>query len=296
MKYKSIKAFLKPYKLFLAFYIFKMFKSFTICNSEETINNIVSSNLSISRFGDGEFAIMQHGGTGFQDANPLLADRLLEILNSVGSNSQHIVCLPYPIESLDELGAEAKIFWHDFIASNCRYLLKTIPHFSHYYDTNFTRFYIDFRDKSRCRHKIDNIKRIWQDRNVVIVEGNGTRMGVNNDLLYGAASIRRIICPSTNAFDIYDQIIDYILNHIEKTSLILCALGMTATVLAFDLSKAGYQSIDIGHLDIEYEWFLMNALEKCPIEGKSVNECGVRDPDQIDSFDYQAQIIHTIKR
>lgn len=31
--------------------------------------------------------------------------------------------------------------------------------------------------------------------------------------------------------------------------LILIALGMTATVLAYDLSKAGFWAIDIGHID-----------------------------------------------
>ena len=30
----------------------------------------------------------------------------------------------------------------------------------------------------------------------------------------------------------------------------------TATVLAYDLAKEGYWSIDVGHLDLEYEWYL----------------------------------------
>ena len=38
--------------------------------------------------------------------------------------------------------------------------------------------------------------------------------------------------------------------------MILIALGPTATVLAYDLAKAGYWALDIGHLDLEYEWFL----------------------------------------
>ena len=52
----------------------------------------------------------------------------------------------------------------------------------------------------------------------------------------------------------------------------LIALGPTATVLAYDLFKLGYQSIDIGHLDIEYEWFLRNASSKIAIENKIVIE------------------------
>ena len=42
--------------------------------------------------------------------------------------------------------------------------------------------------------------------------------------------------------------------------------------MAYDLYKLGYQSIDIGHLDIEYEWFLRNSTTKLQIENKFVNE------------------------
>ena len=52
------------------------------------------------------------------------------------------------------------------------------------------------------------------------------------------------------------------------------ALGPTATVMAYDLAKLGYQAIDIGHVDIEYEWFLMKAIHKVPIQNKYVNEAG----------------------
>ena len=54
--------------------------------------------------------------------------------------------------------------------------------------------------------------------------------------------------------------------------LFLIALGPTATVLAYDLFKAGYQAIDIGHVDIEYEWWRMGARCKVKLERKYVNE------------------------
>ena len=54
--------------------------------------------------------------------------------------------------------------------------------------------------------------------------------------------------------------------------LFLIALGPTATVLAYDLFKAGYQAIDIGHVDVEYEWWRMGARRKVKLERKYVNE------------------------
>ena len=54
--------------------------------------------------------------------------------------------------------------------------------------------------------------------------------------------------------------------------MVLIALGPTATVLATDLSNSGYQAIDIGHIDIEYEWCKMNVDDKVVVSGKFTNE------------------------
>ena len=54
-----------------------------------------------------------------------------------------------------------------------------------------------------------------------------------------------------------NQILIFIIKQkLSKNKLILIALGPTATVLSYDLYKLGYHVIDIGHADIEYEWFL----------------------------------------
>ena len=63
-----------------------------------------------------------------------------------------------------------------------------------------------------------------------------------------------------------------LLNKIDKKKLILLALGPTATVLAYDLYKLGYQIVDVGHIDIEYEWFLRNTTQKISIKNKYVAE------------------------
>ena len=80
-------------------------------------------------------------------------------------------------------------------------------------------------------------------------------MGIGNDLFANAESVERIIAPNENAFDVYDAVYDAVMEEGEN-KVILIALGPTATVLAYDLAKAGYWALDIGHLDLEYEWFL----------------------------------------
>lgn len=81
----------------------------------------------------------------------------------------------------------------------------------------------------------------------------------------------------------------------NQEKLVLLALGPTATVLAYDLAILGYQAVDIGHIDIEYEWYQKKAFEKIPIEGKFVNESATNCLDfQIEDPTYEKSIIGRI--
>lgn len=122
-------------------------------------------------------------------------------------------------------------------------------------------------------------------------DGNDSRFGVGDYFLDNSTSVRRILCPSTDAFLKYEEIHDEIKAHARKDDLILLALGATATVLAYDLAKEGFQALDIGHADIEYCWFMMDAREKVPVSGKAVNEVGINHAGNNEDIAYQSQII-----
>ena len=75
---------------------------------------------------------------------------------------------------------------------------------------------------------------------------------------------------------------------------VILALGPAAKVLAYELSKAGFWCLDLGHLDIEYEWFRLNTNRKVIIKNKYVNESSkkfVGDGDLDET--YKNQIIST---
>ena len=133
---------------------------------------------------------------------------------------------------------------------------------------------------------------IWKNRDVIIFEGQEARLGVANDLLDGARSISRIIfCPVKNAFNKYDQILSAF-DEINSDVLILAALGPTATVLAYDLCKKGYQAVDIGYIGDEYECFLR---KDTPLELKSMGRsCKLKCVSRPDDPEYKKQIIRKI--
>lgn len=261
---------------------------------DETIDYILANDTSVSRFGDGEFMVMNRSGNGFQKPDEQLANRLKEVFDSQWD--RHIICIPNAFSGVEALTSNAKTFWYPYFRRNKEFLFRIIDPNKVYYNTSFTRFYMSFRDKSHTEEIVNKLRLIWHNRNVVIVEGVYTLLGVGNDLFDNAKSIKRIIGPSKNAFSRYDEILSMVLFKVSKDSLILCALGMTATVLCYDLARLGYQAIDIGHIDIEYSWYKMGAKHKCAIPGKAVNEVGINNPQQVNvDKKYKQSIIGTIK-
>ena len=158
-----------------------------------------------------------------------------------------------------------------------------------------SRFYIIYDDKSHCKKQIELLKMIWNDRDVVIIEGAQSRTGIGNDLYSNTKSIKRIVGYATDAFSHYDKMLKAVVDNVSKDKLILLSYGPTATILAYDLAKLGYQAIDLGHLDIEYEWFKMGAIDKVAINGKFTNEAeGGRLVKSNEEKEYLQQIIFDI--
>ena len=266
---------------------------FSILDDEATLDRIIREGYSVSRFGEGEFRVIGGGGNGFQNPDAALAKRLRETIRT--PNPRCLICLPEPFLRMGDMKWKARIWWTEYMHAKHTVLQEEIPTGRCYGSATFSRFYIDHTDRNLSARKIRRIREIWEGKDIFIIEGTSSKLGVGNDLFSEAGSIRRIIAPATNAFDKYQDIYDAALRLIPKGSIILLALGMTATVLAADLSKVGYQAIDIGHIDVEYEWFLMKAPGKCRIPGKAVNECGDNHPEEIPvDPSYAASIIHTI--
>lgn len=230
----------------------------------------------------------------FNKANTSLSQRLLEILRSDLQN--HVICLPHAFTDLSADNSNACIFWKHYIAKNWKRILDVTPLDKIYFDASFTRFYMDSKDKSKERIQayVDKMRLIWEGRDIIIVEGGNSRLGIGNDFLDNANSIGRILCPPTDAFLKYDEILSTIKKYANRNQLILCALGATATILAYDLASEGYQALDIGHADIEYCWFKMGAKNKVVVEGKAVNEVGMNEASSCNDITYQQQILSKI--
>lgn len=270
----------------------KVLGHYDIATPEETVEEIVNNGKSISRFGDGEFDMIYGIGMNYQKYNEKLAKRLEEIVQS--NDPGIIIGIPnvFNLEYCDEYTGFATEFWPKWVNKFKFRIVRLLKRNRKYYSAQISRFYLDYKDKSNTAEYVKKLKKIWDQKDVVIIEGEKSRLGVGNDLFDNMKSIERIICPSENAFEIYEKIYNECLK-IDKNKLVLLALGPTATVLSYDLYKAGYHTIDIGHVDIEYEWFLRKATTKIKIEHKYVTEVkdGRTNIQDVNDSKYQSEII-----
>jgi len=248
-----------------------IFNGLNILSSEETLNEIIKKNRSISRFNDGEIGLIFGNGIGFQEANKLLIKKLRKVLRSKRKGLLIGINIPYNNRYLNIYNSKTKQFYINWIERLKFKLFTLIDLNKKYYSSMISRFYIEMEDKSKISFYIKKLKQLWDKRDILIIEGEKSRLGVGNDLFNNAKSIKRILCPPINAFNVYEKIISQT-KKIDKSNLILLALGPTSSALAYDLCKIGYQAIDVGHIDIEYEWFLRNTTKKIQIENKYVNE------------------------
>lgn len=262
----------------------------------ETVQYIVDHKSSICRFGDGEFNIALGNEIGFQHLGNDMPQRMCDVLQSIDDNI--LIAIPDIFGDLSMYSDFAAPWWGEYRLKEFPKLQKLLKSGRTYFNACCTRFTSDYKE-DQADNLIPIYRQIWDRRDVYIVEGEQTRIGVGNDLLDNAANIYRILAPAKNAYDVYDRIVESVQKHAPQGALVIIALGPTATILAYDLAKMGYQALDLGHFDIQYEYHIRGIHTKEAIPGKYVNEAAAAgqtvDDSAIKDKRYRTSIIDTIK-
>ena len=269
----------------------------SVMSIDETLDELLKTEKSLIRFGDGEFNIMNGYSIAFQEYNEELARGMKEVLLTA-NQEEMLLCMPEVFKAFKgefPLDYNSEIFWKkeldryaDFFKEYCQ---------SKIYGSAFiSRPYIYSKDKTRAFDQFEKMKQLFEGKDLLIVEGTTSRSGVGNDLFDKANSIKRIICPSHNAFSKIKEIREKILEHSEGR-LILLMLGPTAKVLAYQLTQQGYRALDLGHIDSEYEWMQMKAETKVQLKHKHTAEFNFdQDIEFIDDEGYNRQIVADLSK
>ena len=269
----------------------------SVMSIDETLDELLKTEKSLIRFGDGEFNIMNGYSIAFQEYNEELARGMKEILLTA-NQEEMLLCMPEVFKAFKgefPLDYNSETFWKkeldryaDFFKEYCQ---------SKIYGSAFiSRPYIYSKDRTRAFDQFEKMKQLFEGKDLLIVEGATSRSGVGNDLFDKASSIKRIICPSHNAFSKIKEIKESILEHSEGR-LILLMLGPTAKVLAYQLTQQGYRTLDLGHIDSEYEWMQMKAETKVQLKHKHTAEFNFdQDIEFIDDEGYNRQIVADLSK
>lgn len=265
-----------------------------IANDEELIERIMGEHKSFIRFGDGEFEIMRgNERTPFQKVEAELSARLRDIISV--PDPDILIGIADNYGDLDGYTQETAQGIREYMTEATRaFHLSVLDLDRTYYNAYIFKTYMPYRNKSATEERIALVRKIWEDRDIVFVEGDKTRTGYGNTLFDNTSSIKRILCPTFNAYSKYDEILASC-RSVNKDSLILMVLGPAGKVLAYDLAQEGYQVVDIGQIDMDYDWYLAGVGFKVPNPNKYVSQLPPSAVNEIMDDTYQGQILFRIE-
>ncbi|HJA93711.1 MAG TPA: DUF1792 domain-containing protein [Candidatus Eisenbergiella merdipullorum] len=263
----------KPVKKWLAHSVYELHRHDLLPNPlqvhsvDETLDVLLNTNKSMVRFGDSDLVMISGRNTIFQTAAPEITEGLRRIIGY--QYDDLIVTIPDIFGDLDIYLPASRAFWEDHLLFFRKAYYKYCNTNKVYYNTTVSRGYVTLADKSRSGGWFEKFRRVFDGKDLVMVEGCTAHNGVGNDLFSKASSVQRIVCPSSNAYRVRDRILEECLKF-DRDKLFLFALGVTAKALVEEMFLKGYRVIDIGNLDMEYEWFLRKAVKKEPIPKHSI--------------------------
>ena len=229
----------------------------TILDFEETARALTTTNVSIARFGDGEFSLMQGRGIPFQRADVRLAARLSELLAKPPPNC--LVGVPRICWFEDRrFGDYDNFWWLRYMKTNGVWLEARMDAAASYCDSYISLFGRATVPEYDVGGMFDRLRQIWAEKNVLVVCGKGIFDGFDHDIFDNAKSVEFIYGPKRDAFSDYDALLAQV-KATAKGRLVMIVLGPTATVMAADLAAAGIRALDLGHLAKAYNAFRSGA-------------------------------------
>ena len=240
-------AFLRRYALhhpvyvlvFAAVYWARHFSLPATLLEERALQQQLRSGRSVIRFGDGEINVLLSLPNHYQKFNSEIRERLARIVSEYTETAPYVLGIPKFVSfTNDELRRIGKFqVWLPFKVMFWLYFNRKVSYIdahSFYYDGYIERV----------------VAPALVGKQMILI----TRLGIikkqqgNKDMPW--ADLRTVVTPDEDAFEHYDSITaainEQLIDVAPKNAVLLFALGPTGKCLAYDFSKRGIQSIDIG--------------------------------------------------
>lgn len=240
----------------------------------QTLDDLLNSNKSFIRFGDGEFNIIHNKPNVFEKQHNVLKQRLLSILKT--SRDDILVGIPfcYFYKEVELLDVTRK--WIDNVIQQRLVTDKYLDDIST--DITYGDAYLTIMPTQTSQKFLDfsnyfnGIKHIFKEKNVVIVSGDNRVKNYNASLFELAKTVEfRIFDMQKDSFQHYDKILAYATCNIPDNAIYVIAFGPTGKVLAYDLTtKYSVRTFDAGHLLKIYQMYITGKLSNLNYDRKSI--------------------------
>ncbi len=229
-----------------------------VLGRDESLEQLTRMPKSFIRFGDGEINLMLGKGQPFQEYNKDLVDILYRALEEPERDDLYI-CLNHEYYSPqivhdDYLFREyIRRYGYDFRRFLAMYCNKEKT----YLDAGmigFPMLYFQSR-KEQAESHFARWKRIFRDRDVVVVAGKGIWDDLSYNIFEEAKTTTIIHGLPRHAWREHDKLMSRIINETSKDHLIVFSLGMAGKAMIYELTSMGYQAWDMGHINKYYNAF-----------------------------------------
>lgn len=205
----------------------------------ETLELLASTELSMARFGDGEFRLMllNDFNLRFQKNSPELQDDLRKVF--ISNDADVLVGFPQLFRDAHWSGVYQELWprLNQLTTSGRTYACAHI--------TRPQAF------SALGERAVELWRQIWEGKKVAIVTGEGSRFDLIPELFDNLASHEFIYSLPVNAYEDIDRVEAVVTD--SDCDLALIALGPAGGILAHRLATAGKRALDIGHLSNSYE-------------------------------------------
>jgi glycosyltransferase GT-like protein len=202
-----------------------------VMSEDETMDAALAGR-SLARFGDGELRACLGASLKCQRADPALALELRSTL--AGDAGGALVCLPHPN------GGPKATNWGNYTHKKYRSLMQLPEYGSAFVTRPDSAPWIDRPDYWA------KVRRLWEGRDVLLVTGEPEGSSKMRCVGDGAARLRRLEAPRTDAYADAARLKNVIL--LAGAEINILCLGPTATVLAARLARLGRWAVDLGHI------------------------------------------------
>lgn len=220
-----------------------------IKTTKETIKELINTNKSIVRFGDGEITIADGGSIAFQKSDKKLAYRLREILNTNQENLMIAINGGFYYNNLASIIMEKNQIYKDFSIYEVPKLRRQLNKY-----INFDITYYEAGITLDCNENFEIFRKFFSGKNLILVGCKEAFDSYEFNIFDTANTLCYEFVPNKNAFSEYEKILKRILKY-DKNFICILMCGPTANVLAYDLTKAGFRALDLGHLAKSYDWY-----------------------------------------